>query len=219
MTSSLRAELEAAEAGLEASEKELSSMRIAFEELAVLSPSSGVVGARYVEEGERVRTGDKIFSLMDTASLFAVFPVREKDAIRIEKGMMAKVLIDGTGESRDGIVDLVYPQADTQSLSFLVRVLLEEAGDLKPGMFARVTITLGPPARTIFIPESAIFGKKNDEGSVFIINGSVLAVRKLKLGAVYGSDREIIAGLDEGELAVLRPDADMREGEHAVLSE
>lgn len=221
MTSSLRAEWGASLARLEATEKELSSARIALRELVVRSPTAGVVGARYFEEGERVKTGDKILTLMDTASLYAVFPLREKDALRIEKGMNALVRIDGTGEEREGKVDLVYPQADSQSLSFLVRVLLGAGGSgaLKPGMFARVSVILGPPMRSVFIPESSVFNKKNSEGSVFVINGSALSERKLALGRTFGEEREITAGLAAGELVVLRPEGDLREGTYVSLAE
>jgi len=227
MTSSLRAELEAADARLEAAEKELTSANIALSELTIRSPVSGIIGARYLEEGERVRPQDKIFSLIDTTSLYAIFPVREKDAIRIEKGMAASVLIDGTGEVINGVVDLIYPQADSQSLSFLIRVLLQEpqtpsvseVNRLKPGMFARITIILGPPKEIMFIPEASIFNKKNNEGSVFIINGSTLTERNITFGAVYGEDREIINGLNPGELVVQRPDSDLREGINVTVAE
>jgi RND family efflux transporter MFP subunit len=237
MTSSLRAELEAARARLEAAEKELSSANIALAELTVISPASGIVGARYLEEGERVRPQDKILSLIDTASLYAIFPVREKDALRIEKGMSASVLIDGTGERRNGIVDLVYPQADSQSLSLLVRVLLQDMipndeNRLKPGMFARVTVTLGPPRKAIFIPESSIFNRtisnrtnlnrsvqNINEGCVFIINGRNLTERKIVLGSAYGEEREILSGINAGELIVQRPDTDLREGTNVTLAE
>ena len=227
MTSSLRAELEAARARLEAAQKELASARIMLAELTIFSPASGIVGARYLEEEERVRPQDKIISLIDTASLYAIFPVREKDALRIEKGMPASVLTDGTGETRDGIVDLVYPQADSQSLSFLVRVLLQDTqgnSELKPGMFARVTVLLGPPKKSIFIPESSIYnrantGKNENEGSVFIINGLSLSERKVILGSSYGEDREVISGLTAGEIVVTRPDSDLREGSNVTLAE
>ena len=224
MTSSLRAELEASNARLEAAEKELASANIALSELTVRSPASGIVGARYLEEGERVRNQDKIISLIDTASLYAIFPVREKDALRIEKGMSASVLIDGTGETKNGVVDLIYPQADSQSLSFLVRVLLKDIGvsdvnKLKPGMFARIIVSLGSPNKTLFVSENAIFNQKNNEGSVFVINGSVLTERKVILGNVYGEDREISSGLKQGELVVLRPDSDLREGTNVSIME
>lgn len=222
MTSSLRSELEAANARLEATEKELTSANIALSELTIYSPASCIVGARYLEEGERVNPQDKIISLIDTASLYAMFPVRERDALRIEKGMTASVLVDGTGETKSAVVDLVYPQADSQSLSFLVRVLLQDMGavetaKLKPGMFARVTINLGPPGISVFIPETAILNKKNNEGSVFIINGSVLTERKIVFGISHGEEREITAGLNVGELVVLRPEPDLREGSNVTV--
>jgi len=222
MTAGLKAEQEASYARLEAAEKELSSAKIALEDLRVRCPASGVVGARYLEEGERVRPQDKILSLMDTASHYAIFPVREKDALRIEKGMKAEVQMDGTGESRGGVVDLVYPQADSQSLSFLVRVLLSEtdgggeADKLKPGMFARVTVALGPPRKAVFIPESAVFNRKNNEGSVFIINGSVLAERKISIGPSIGEEMEI-TGINAGDMVAARPASDLREGMNVSL--
>ena len=223
LTASLRAELDAARARLEAAEKELTSANIALSELTIQSPASGIVGARYLEEGERVQPQDKILSLIDTASLYAIFSVREKDAVRIERGMSASVLIDGTGETKTGIVDLVYPQADSQSLSFLVRVLLELSTDeearLRPGMFARITVELGQPGRAVFIPESAIFNQKNNEGSVFVINGSVLTERKISLGYSYGEEREITSGLSAGELVVLRPEPDLLEGTNVSLAD
>jgi len=224
MTSSLRAELEAAGARLEAAEKELASANIALDELTMRSSSSGIVGARYLEEGERVRPQDKILSLIDTDSLYAIFPVREKDALRIKKEMKASVLIDGTGEIKNGIVDLVYPQADSQSLSFLVRVLLRdigliEANRLKPGMFARITVTLGPPGKIVTIPETAIFNKNNNEGNVFVINGSTLTERKITLGPIHGEDRGISSGLYAGEVVVLRPDSNLREGSNVTVVE
>ncbi|MCL2209641.1 MAG: efflux RND transporter periplasmic adaptor subunit [Treponema sp.] len=224
MTSSLRAELEAAKAGLEASEKELASANIALGELTIKSPVTAVVGARYLEEGERVRAQDKILSLIDTASLYAIFPVREKDALRIKKGMSASVLVDGTGEKLGGAVDLVYPQADSQSMSFLVRALLDapsaDTNRLKPGMFARVTVKLGSPKRAVFIPENAVFiGVGGSEGSVFVVNGTILSERKLTLGAVNGEEREVTSGLAAGDLVVLRPDSSLREGSNVSLAD
>lgn len=220
LTAGLRAELAAAEARLDAAEKELVSLRISEEELRVTSPASGVVGARYFEEGERVKAGEKLFTLLDTASLYALFPVREKDALRIEKGMDAVALIDGTGASRKGRVDLVYPQADSQSLSFLVRVLLDDAeGDLKPGMFVRVKVTLGPPEKVITVPESAVINRNNGEGIVFVINGTMLVERRVIHGRSLGEELIIDEGLDAGEIVALRPDADTREGMYVSVAD
>ncbi|MDR2730753.1 MAG: efflux RND transporter periplasmic adaptor subunit [Treponema sp.] len=220
MTMSLKAELDAAQARLEASNKELLSALIAQSELKIFSSASGYVGVRYFEDGERVRQQDKILSLIDTTSLYAIFPIREKDAIRIKQGMKATVMIDSSGETREGHVDLLYPQADIQSLSFLVRVLLQENINkdiLKPGMFARVTVTLGPVRRIACIPESSVIKRKNKEGSVFVINGSSLVERNIILGEVYDDEYEVVSGLNAGDLVVIRPDSALREGIHVTL--
>ena len=218
MTAGLRAELDASLARFDAAEKELKSARIVREDLLIKSQAAGLVGARYFEEGERVKAGEKIVTLMDTSSLYAIFPVREKDALRIEKGMAAKVRVDGIGGERHGTVDLVYPQADSQSLSFLVRVLIDdETGDLKPGMFSRVQVMLGPPRRVVFLPASALAGKKNNEAEIFVINGDTLSGRKVALGQAQGDQWEINSGIKAGEIVVLRPDSDMREGTFVSL--
>ena len=220
LTASLRAELGATLALLDAAEKNLQSAKIVFEDLQIKSEAAGVVGARYFEEGERVKAGEKILTLMDTSSLYAIFPVREKDALRIEKGMAAKVQIDGIGGERDGMVDLVYPQADSQSLSFLVRVLIDgETGDLKPGMFSRVQVILGPPRKGVFLPASALAAKRNNEAEVFVINGKTLSGRKVVLGQAQGDRWEISSGISAGEIAVLRPDSEMREGTFVSLAD
>ena len=220
MTITLRAELEAAEAGLLAAKKELESARLAESELLIRSPAAGLVGSRYFEEGERVKKEDKILTLIDLSSLYAIFPLRENEALRIGKGMTAEVLVDGTGETYRGKVDLVYPQADSQSFSFLVRVLLDGTPkELRPGMFARVSVDLGQKRGALVIPESALVNKKNEEAKIFVVSGNTVSERKVILGASLGEEREILAGMKAGEVVVLRPDWDLREGLYVSLAE
>ena len=220
-TLTLRAETEAAEAQLEAAVKELESVRLAKSELTIYCPAAGTVGARYLEENERVKKEDKILTLMDTGALYVIFPLRESDALRLRKGMAAKVKVDGAGEIYDGTVDLVSPQADSQSFTFSVRVLLPEEivapGDkLKPGMFARVTVHLGAERSALTAAESAIVNRKNDEGSVFVISQGKVSERKVMFGLLYGENREILSGIKAGEVIALHPDASLREGLHVI---
>ncbi|MDR3166549.1 MAG: efflux RND transporter periplasmic adaptor subunit, partial [Treponema sp.] len=187
-----------------------------------------IVGGRYFEEGERVQREDKLFTLMDTESLYAVFPLGEADALRLEKGMPARVRLDGTGREYTGAVDLVAPQADSQSFTFLVRVLIppEAAGNdlerdppLKPGMFARVSVSSGPPRTAVVIPESALINRKNNEGTVFVIRNNTLTERKVQTGEALGEDREICSGLEPGEVVVEKPDTGLREGVYVSLAD
>lgn len=226
-TLGLRAELASSEARLLAAQRELESAKIALEELQIRSPADAVIGARYLEEGERVKREDKILTIIDTSSFYALFPIRESEAMRIEKGMPARVLVEGDGSGiwREGLVDLIYPQADSQSLSLLVRVLLSspEGEDrsafekLKPGMFVRAVISLGEGRQAVVVKESSILKQDEKTGSVFVIKGGILSRRTVELGAQIGEEREIRSGLSAGEVAVERPESGFREGVHVVL--
>jgi len=220
---SLQAEMTAAQANLEAAKKELESLHLSEEELIVLSPGDGIVGARYAEEGERLRKEDQIITLIDTDSLYAVFPLREEDALRVEKGMPARVVLEGPGESYEGVVNLVYPQGDSQSFSFQVRVLLigpERGGKkLKSGMFAKVAVVVEEPRKMTLIPETALLDAGDQEGKVFIVSGSTVAGRMVGLGRKVGEDREIRSGLRPGEVVVLRPDASLKDGVYVSMAE
>ncbi|GHV83933.1 hypothetical protein AGMMS50212_12730 [Spirochaetia bacterium] len=231
-TVTARAELEAAAANRDSAQKELESSQLANEQLIIRSPISGVLVVKYFEEGERIKREDKIVTIIDTEYLYAVFPVRESDAFRIENGMNAVVDIDGTSSSYNGIVDLVSPVADSKSFTFSVRVLLsnnssegvdEKDSNLfnfaKPGMFARVSINLGNPRSIIALKDAAIISKNNDEGIVFIVNGKTVSERKIILGESIGDEWEILDGLKAGEVAVLHPDSNLQDGSYVYIAE
>ncbi|MDR1787645.1 MAG: efflux RND transporter periplasmic adaptor subunit [Treponema sp.] len=223
----LAAEAEAAEANLAAAARELVSMRLMEAELVVRSPSRGIVGARYVEEGEKLKKDDSIITLIDTESLYAVFPLREEDALRVEKDMPVRVSLDGTGGTYGAKVDLVYPQGDSQSFTFQVRALLERpaAADggaapdwkLKPGMFARASVEIAPPRQALLVPETALIEVSDGAAKLFTVNGSTATSRRVGLGTRRGDQREIVSGLSAGEVVVLRPDASMKDGVYVSM--
>jgi RND family efflux transporter MFP subunit len=150
-----------------------------------------------------------------------IFPLRENDALRLRKGMNAKVKVDGAGDIYDGTVDLVFPQADSQSFTFSVRVLLPEEvvameDKLKPGMFARVTVRLGEERSALTVAETAVVNRKDDEGTVFVINQGRVTERKIQCGLLYGESREIVSGLKAGEIVALNPNASLKEGIYVI---
>ena len=219
-TSALRAEASAARANLEAASRETESSRLMEAELVIKSPGPGVVGARYAEEGERLRRDDRILTIMDTCSLYAIFPVPESEAPKLKKGMKARVS-SGTDEILEGKVDLISPQADNQSFSFLVRILLDpkEGTALRPGMFARVSIPLEHPRKITVIPEACLAAKKENSGRVFTVRGNVLSERNVVLGSLIGDEREIVSGLVPGEVVALGAGPELKEGVHVSATD
>jgi len=219
-TSALRAELAAARANLEAASREMESCLLMEKELNIKSPGAGIVGARFVEEGERLKRDDRILTILDTDSLYAIFPVPESEAPKLRKGMNALV-VSGGDDDYEGQVDLISPQADNQSFTFLVRVLLKltEGSPLRPGMFARVSIPLENSRKITVVPEAALAAKKENAGKVFTVRNNVLSERNVILGTLLGDEREVISGLVSGEVVVLGPSAVLKEGVYVAAAD
>ena len=212
-----RAEVDAARANLESAAREVEASRILERELYIRSPGPGIVGARYVEVGERIQREDRILTIIEDESLYAFFPVPESEAYKIQKGMTAYVTSVGD-EVYSAVVDLVSPQADSQTFTFTVRVLLESGvnGSLRPGMFARVSIPLENDRQVLLVPESAFAFVRENTARVFTVNNNTLSERNVQIGSRHGEEREIISGLNPGELVVLNPGSSHREGVYVV---
>ena len=137
--------------------------------------------------------------------------------------MKAIVRVDAAGASIPGVVDMVSPVADAQSASFQVRVRLRGGGKLKPGMFARVVVTVGPPRTVLVIPESAATdrgtGEEGGQARVFVIVDGAAVLREVSLGERTERGVEVIDGLAEGEVVADRPDSELREGEHVAFAD
>ena len=218
-TETLLAQKAAELASLGAARKELESARIALVELTLTAPVNGVVGARYLEIGERVKRDDKLVTLMDVDSLYAVAPIRESEAMRLTGGMRATVRVDAAGASYEGVVDLVSPVADAQSASFTVRVSIRDPkGTLRPGMFARVSVVAGPPRRALVVPEGAIMDRSGDSGRVLVVIGGSLHEKKVTFGEAVEAGRVALSGLAEGDVVVEKPDPGFKEGDSVAVS-
>ncbi len=220
-TTTLQAEVLAAEAQLEATKRELESALLSEQQLTMYSPISGILAVRYVEPGERIKRDDKLLTLMDTQSLYATIPVREQDAQRILGGMEGIVSVDGVSGQFPARVDLVAPTADNQSFTFMIRLLLDstavQKAKLKPGMFARAQIRLGSAHAILTIPEAAVVEVQGDTGRVFIIQQNRIQSRTLKLGQVIGTNREVIEGVTKGMVLVDKPVSALQEGDYVQV--
>jgi membrane fusion protein (multidrug efflux system) len=95
----------------------------------------------------------------------------------------------------------------------------DKEGLLKPGMFARVKISLEEKQKIIFIPEAALKDKKENQGTVFTVKSNTLSERNVVLGRLLGDEREIISGLAPGEVVVLRPIAALQDGVYVSVAD
>jgi RND family efflux transporter MFP subunit len=213
-TLTLKAEVEVARAQLESARKELASAEELLKELRLRSPLKGIVGTIYVEIGERVEAGTKVFTLFESGDMYVVFPVQEEQVVALRRGMRAEVAIDTfPGRSFEAAISIVSPVVDPQSGNVMVRAILQTGTEeLRPGMFARVTLHTGKAVQRILLPTSALVQSEGDSGSVLVVQGGRVFRRKLRLGVEREGKIEVLEGLKPGEEVVSTPSPLLQEG-------
>ena len=83
----------------------------------VLAPRSGVISARWVEEGDTMTAGQRIVTLMDPRRVWVVANIEQGDIDKIRLGQLVEVDVDYLDRKLAGRVEMVSPvTSDTSSL-------------------------------------------------------------------------------------------------------
>ncbi len=214
-TLTLAAERDVARARAEAAEAELGSVEQLVAELSVRAPIEGIVAARYVEAGEHAAADAKLFTLIGTGEVHAVFALPEALAHRAVPGTPVEVRVDALdGAVFRGRVVLVSPVIDPQAGSVTVRAVLADPGArMKPGMFARVRLLHGQGRTVTVVPASAIAERRGSAARVYAIVNRRVFAREALLGAETDGGWIVEQGLAAGERLVDSPSLLLKEGE------
>ena len=166
-----------------------------------------------LQVGKEVQNNEQLFSLPDTSEMVASVKVHESLAGRVRPGMQASIKVDATGgKIFAGTVDSIGVLAESNGWrdpnlrEYTVKIAIaktEEAAILKPSMRADATIVLGSVEEAVSIPVQAVF----NDGSVrfvYISEGNKYIRRPVKLGRRSDVLAEVAAGLDEGQVVLLR---------------
>jgi len=128
----------------------------------VRAPFHGYVTDEFTEVGQWVAEGAPVVEMVDIDRVEIEIPVLEKYAAKIRVGMPARVTVDARpGEQWTAEVSAVVPKAERRSRSFPVKIELDNpprAGGLtfQPGMFARVTLSVGSDVPVLLVPKDAV---------------------------------------------------------------
>ena len=214
-TQTIAAETEVARARADSAAVELGAAEQLLAELDIRAPLSGIVGARYVEAGEHAAADAKLFTLISTGEVYAVFPVPEAEAQRVALGAAVDVSVDALGGAPfRARVALISPLIDPQAGTVTVKAILANPSmRMKPGMFTRVKLVYGSPRRVVVIPASAIAQKKGNAARVFTVVNRRVFAKEATLGRELGGSWTVEDGLRAGEWLVDSPSLLLREGE------
>lgn len=192
-----------ARARLAAADSRLRTTSSSNRDTRVLSPTSGTVEKRFVENGEHIARGAEMFSVVRNDVLELAAAVPEKLAGSLAPGQSVQFLANG--RTFQGRVARVSPTVDPISRSVTVYVQVPNAnGALKGGTFATGTVQSRTIANAITIPTSAIKQTAEGKAIVYRIDAGTLDAASVEIGVT--DDRagiaEVISGLSVGDSVV-----------------
>lgn len=198
-----RQSLALAEADAELIARERKEIELTIERSTVRAPDAGLVLKRTARIGAMTSaSANPLFVIAKDAEIEFSTQVTETSFLRLDEGMRAQISLPGYEGQLGGRLRLNAAQVDPVTRSGEVRIELDEADGLKPGVFARGSIN-APARRNILLPGSAV-NTASGASNVFVVKDGVVDRRDVTVGIRQEGFVEIIAGVSDGEMVVLK---------------
>jgi cobalt-zinc-cadmium efflux system membrane fusion protein len=131
--------------------------------------------------------------------------ISESECSLLRTGQVVQVRVKAfPGRSFDGEVSKIYVTVDPNIHRQLIRCAVQDPGDeLRPGMFADISIRLKEPVAAAAIPANGVVRESDGTMTAWVTtDGHKFLQRKLKLGLLTDGFYQVLEGLKPGELIV-----------------
>ncbi len=211
---------------IESDQGQVKTARVNLAYTRVVSPVTGRVGIRQVDQGNYVTPGDTngIVVVNQVQPISVIFSVPEDNVSAILKkvragGVMKVEAYDraGTVKLADGTLSTIDNAIDITTGTVKLRAQFENAdGALFPNQFVNVSLLLDLLQNQLIMPNAAVRrGAPNGVAGTFVylVNADrTVAVRPVTLGTVDGERVAVTAGVAAGDVVVTEGGDRLRDG-------
>ncbi|PZP56672.1 MAG: efflux transporter periplasmic adaptor subunit, partial [Micavibrio aeruginosavorus] len=173
------------------------------ERMAILAPFDGIVGLRVISPGDYVNIGQDLVNIESIDPLKVDLRLPEMYLSALKPGQEIEVTVDAFRDREfKGKVYAINPRVDTNGRTVVLRAMLPNSEMiLRPGMFARVQLTLGQSDNALLVPEEALVPNGSKQ-FVLKINGDQVISTEVETGLRRNGQVEIVKGLKAGDQVV-----------------
>jgi len=186
----------------------------AYENSYLLAPRAGTISQLFVSEGQLVNMGSPVASITDASTLILKTGVGESQIGKLRKGQSATISHDGKSYSAKVRGFGIRPLPN--SASYPVELELSGESGLIPGMVISAQIRTNT-YRGIVATQVTNLVREYDKDFIFVVEeddegNAVASRRELVLGRSISGYREILAGVEQGELIVVSGAENLEDG-------
>ena len=185
-----------------------------LENTILRSPINGVVTARNYDRGDMYAMASPIFTVQQIIPVKLLVGISEGDYTKVSKGDKVTLTVDALpGKTFAGTIKRIYPTIDPMTHTVNVEVQVPNTDRvLRPGMYAKVGVTFGHN-RSIVVPDASVVRLQGSgQRNVFVVEDGVAVQKEVSLGRHFDGQYEILSGLEEGELVVVKGGSALRNG-------
>lgn len=213
-----QAQLDLAKAQSNQSKARLDELRITLANTVITSPLNGLVAKRAVDPGAFVSTNVPIVDVVDIGRVRLVANIVEKDLKSLRTGNATQVEVDAyPGETFIGRIARVSPVLDPTTRTAPIEIEIPNPNyRLKPGMYARVSITTGTRKDALVVPSNAVVDLGGRRG-VFQPQNDTAVFRVIQVGLEQRDVVEVVGGLIENDTVITTGASALRDGDRVLL--
>ena len=177
-------------------------------ETTISAPIAGTVVQRKIGPGQYVNSGasDPVFVIGDLSSVWLTAFVRETQTSAVAVGQeLTFSVLALPGRVLTGRINYVAAAIDPATRRLLVRAIVDNSrGQLRPEMFATVTIYAPGDAPSVGVPKTALI-YEGDQVRVWVAHeDKTIELRQVKIDLTNGDLVEVKGNLTPGELIVTK---------------
>lgn len=201
-------QLEQTRAALNAAQEKLASAR-------VTAPANGTLYALPIRAGQFVRTGDLLAELADLTQVQVRAFVDEPELGVLSVGLPVEIAWDAlpgrAWQGRTVQIPKAVVARGNRSVGEVLCSVENPERILLPNTNVDIRIRVRQNENALAVPRAAVRGEGNDR-YVFVLDGTTLRRRPVKVGIASTTQYEILDGLKEGDSVALPGDAILRDG-------
>lgn len=172
--------------------------------LTFYAQNGGTVSRLSVTEGEKISAGQTLMHISDLNPLWLQIDLYEQDLAWVDEGATARIELPyRPGETLEGRVDFVYDQVDPNTLTVKARIAVPNpTRELKPGMYATVTLRGGTSEPMPLVPQEAVVSSGERDIVILALGEGRFRPMPVTTGRTASGSTQILEGLNGDERVV-----------------
>lgn len=185
-----------------------------LEDTVIRAPYAGVVTAKHVSPGDWVETGEPVVSLIDDLALEIEADVPSERVSGLVTGIEVAFTVEG-GAPEAATVRAVVPAENPMTRTRAVRFEADFAKDDRPLAIEQsvtLLVPIGVEREVLTVHKDAVL-QRQGVPMVFVVEEGIADLRSLRLGEGVGGRFQVVDGLSEGDLVVIRGNERLQPGQ------